>query len=268
MHPVHFLANRRPCFACCWTGGGAPDEEEKTTRAAHGPPRPTEDVPNALYSAPNNASVVAPSILHQATEAPSQLVPSLSSPNEDALTGTAGPNDGTSLPIHRGFRTPPATDFTVQSAVCFIQANAMPLIAYSPAQHDRDAIMMERIRRAYEEPRSHRGNPFMSNRNGNRISNLEGMIRMARMYYGEGGPFHHQQVALREAESDPFKRERMFRSCLLASFQRMVSAHFGPQQASLTDLRTCQSTSSLLPQQAATLHNINQEDPGQDHPEH
>ena len=73
----------------------------------------------------------------------------------------------------------------------------MPSIAYSHAQPERDAIMMEMIRRAYEEHRSHRGNP---DRNGNRI---EGMTRMAWMYYGEGGPLHPQQVTLCEAEPDP-----------------------------------------------------------------
>jgi hypothetical protein len=234
-----------------------------------------EAAPNELYSAPINTSVVSTSVQNQAMEAPSQLVPSLSSPNEDTLNGATN----TIRP-----RTPSASDLTLQAAPSSVNteprrvqaswtrsAMASSPIAHPHIQTHRNAIVLEMIRRAYEEPRSHRGNPFMSDRNGNRISNLEALTRMARMYYGEGGPFHHQQVALREAESDPYLREQMYQNSVIASYQRMVQANFAPRAASVSegsipahlgaDLRRTGSTSILQTREVAILHNQQEDNP-------
>ena len=103
-------------------------------------------------------------------------------------------------------------------------------MAQAPAIDPQIAITRELIRRAYEEPRrNQRNTPFMSYHYGNRISNLESLAQMAQMYYGEGGPFHPRQLALRAAEPDTRRRDLLFKYCLVASYRRMVQSHFGPR---------------------------------------
>lgn len=126
-------------------------------------------------------------------------------------------------------------------------------------QHD--LAMKEMIRRAYETSAGRKNNPFLIDRYVRTISHLEGMARLCVMLYSEGGPYHPHQVALRNAEPNPYNRKRMYQLCLLSSYNRMVLAHFGPQgeaggaASSKAIMTRVQSFSNLLPKVAATLYN-------------